>query len=261
MRRSSCICSNPGTGVSWSTPGAMIRRRHTPIINRYRGLPNSILSQCLRRSTSIHSTHSPVTFKSGHFFGQHYDADISLVDACLATTATPIVLPLARFTMDGSLRTFIDGGLWANSPIVLSLIEALQINGDRPIEMISIGTCAPARGRYVPKGEGWGILQWRLGVGALEASLDSQSQAAKYALSFIAPHLRVPVSMVRFHQTAPSSQDGRLMGMDCAHPRSIDVMLELGRNDAEAIYAEVVDERGHLSYVRDIFADLPPVDA
>ncbi len=42
----------------------------------------------------------PVVIKTGHLPTKHRDDAVTLVDACLATSAAPIILPLVQFDMD-----------------------------------------------------------------------------------------------------------------------------------------------------------------
>ena len=45
--------------------------------------------------------HSPRIFKTPHIPSKNRDNDLSVVDACLASSAAPIYLPLASITEDG----------------------------------------------------------------------------------------------------------------------------------------------------------------
>lgn len=206
-------------------------------------------------------SHAPVVIKSGHFKDKHRDDSVLLVDACLATTAAPIVLPLARVPIDGIERTFVDGGLWANSPIIIALVEALQLCDKRPIEIVSVGTCSPPEGRYVAPSKSWGLGDWKFGVGAIEASLDAQAHAARHAFHMLTPFLKIPVSLVRLHQTAPPADYVSRMGLDRADEEAIDIMLQLGTRDAETIYSEMTRFNGPLAFLKDALANLPPIES
>ena len=68
------------------------------------------------------------------------DDNYPLVDVCMATTAAPIYRSLAAIddpnTSSGPQQVFADGGLWANNPIMVGLVDALTIaTPDRPIEI------------------------------------------------------------------------------------------------------------------------------
>jgi len=68
--------------------------------------------------------------------------DISAVDAALASSAAPTYFDEVKFDGPIALETFLDGGVWANNPILPALAEAvryLKIPLDR-IDVLSIGT-------------------------------------------------------------------------------------------------------------------------
>lgn len=68
--------------------------------------------------------------------------NISAVEAALASSAAPTYFDEATFDGPIALETFLDGGVWANNPILPALAEAvryLKIPLDR-IDVLSIGT-------------------------------------------------------------------------------------------------------------------------
>ena len=80
--------------------------------------------------------HAPWVFKTNHLLRlKGRDDAYRLVDVCLATTAAPIYRSLAEIsnTHGEGTRTFADGGLWANSPTIVGLLDALDMSepGDR----------------------------------------------------------------------------------------------------------------------------------
>jgi hypothetical protein len=148
--------------------------------------------------------HAPLVIKTGHLDGKHRDDAVTLVDACLATSAAAIVLPLAQITIDGQMRTTTDGGLWANSPILVGLIEAMNACGGCDVEILSVGTCPPPVGTFAAKGAiRRGLPGWRFGVGIIEAALDVQSSAARFAFDQLRTHLRVAAHLATFRLDLP----------------------------------------------------------
>ena len=79
------------------------------------------------------------------------DENYPLVDICIATSAAPIYRSLAAIddpdTSGGPKQIFADGGLWANNPILVGLVDALTVAApDRPIEIFSAwNLSAPGR--------------------------------------------------------------------------------------------------------------------
>jgi patatin-like phospholipase/acyl hydrolase len=78
-------------------------------------------------------------FKTPHLPGNNYHGDLLAVDAALATSAAPTYFP--AHTIKG-LGTFIDGGLWANCPAIVGVVEALDFLGQAPeqVRMLSLST-------------------------------------------------------------------------------------------------------------------------
>lgn len=76
-------------------------------------------------------------FMSG-YFGRAHASDATLKAVCLATAAAPTYFDAAQ--VDG--RPMLDGGLAANNPDVVTLLELLRLDPSRlaRIELLSIGT-------------------------------------------------------------------------------------------------------------------------
>jgi len=77
------------------------------------------------------STHRSWVFKTPHMPGtNHRDDQFKLVEVCLASSAAPIYRSLALLPAhDGSpgSHVFADGGLWANNPVLVGMIDALEL--------------------------------------------------------------------------------------------------------------------------------------
>jgi hypothetical protein len=78
-------------------------------------------------------------FKTPHHPNYSYNADLPAVDVALATAAAPTYFPAHEVP---GLGTFIDGGLWANCPAMVGLVEALDFLGQKPeqVRMLSLST-------------------------------------------------------------------------------------------------------------------------
>jgi patatin-like phospholipase/acyl hydrolase len=93
------------------------------------------------------ATQKSWVFKTPHTQTKRRDEGYRVVDVCLATSAAPMFLPIASIPDPDDrshLRTLVDGGLWANNPVLIGMIEALEVAGaGQSIEILSVGTCAP----------------------------------------------------------------------------------------------------------------------
>ena len=89
-------------------------------------------------------------FKTPHLANtRHRDDGYRLVDVCLATTAAPVYRSMTRIENPDTLghHVFVDGGLWANNPVLVGLIEAVELTKPRDrIEIFCLGTCPRPEG-------------------------------------------------------------------------------------------------------------------
>lgn len=78
-------------------------------------------------------------FKTAHSSRFKQDYKYSAVDVALATSAAPTYFPAF---IHNSGVSFIDGGVWANSPVMVGIVEAVSVLKNRieDIELLSIGT-------------------------------------------------------------------------------------------------------------------------
>lgn len=69
----------------------------------------------------------------------NHDADLLAVDAAMASCAAPVFFPPVR--PEGEERTYVDGGIWANTPSLLAVMHAHHLAGIRfsDIRLVSIG--------------------------------------------------------------------------------------------------------------------------
>lgn len=99
-----------------------------------------------------------VVFKTPHLGDANTrDWRFPIVDIALATSAAPIYFPHATITPGSA---YVDGGLWANNPVLVALAEAMQIRGSLDdVQVLSIGT---GRGRYshFPQSAENGVAWW-----------------------------------------------------------------------------------------------------
>jgi uncharacterized protein len=183
-------------------------------------------------------------FKTAHNAIKNYDVNLKLVDACMATSAAPLFLPLAVLPnpqMPESEEVYADGGLAVNNPVLIGLIEALQLVGktNRPIEIFSVGTCAAPEGAVVPRSEAdRGLAQWKVGAKALGLSMNAQASAANFAASYLANwftnHSQTSVKVIRFPEAHRSEAHMQFLKMDNATEPCCQAFMQFGNDDAMA---------------------------
>src|SRR3546814_6772795 len=108
------------------------------------------------------------------------------VQTCLvrSTSAAPVYRSLAAVDhSDGGAsagyNVFADGGLWANNPVLVGLIDALEMTRpDQKIEIFCLGTCPRPAGEQLARSDlHRGLVQWRFGGLAASLSIDAQEFA------------------------------------------------------------------------------------
>ena len=169
----------------------------------------------------------------------------SLVDVCMATAAAPLIFPLVLTAAPDNPQRLIactDGGLWANSPVLIALLEAMKLHGGRPIQIVVIGSTGLSGDVEVNPGEeNWGLMDWTMNLRLLELAMETQSQGHYQTARALIPYLKVehtPV-IVRLPYSFPSAEDVPLFGLDKAHPKALDAMQAKGREDAVEIYKKM----------------------
>lgn len=99
--------------------------------------------------------------------------DFRLVDLARATTAAPAFFPPVRITSTrGREYWCVDGGIYANAPVLQALTEVRDRFGvDRPIELVSVGPGGRPPQISVEQARQWGGISW------LKPVFDVQVQA------------------------------------------------------------------------------------
>ncbi|MYB31429.1 MAG: patatin-like phospholipase family protein [Acidobacteria bacterium] len=209
------------------------------------------------------SDHRARVFKTPHLANsRHRDDDYTLVDICLASTAAPIYRSMARVQVPGSDQDeiFLDGGLWANSPVLVGLIDALEMTtvGDR-IEVYSLGTSAPPKGEPTERDNvNRGVFKWRFGGGVINISLDAQQFASHHMARMLSRHLRRECTVIRFpHAEIPSGSAAHfdLDATDETSLRAMEAQAQSDVNETLSRSGDASDSPGRL--VHQLFQDLP----
>ena len=99
----------------------------------------------------------PVIYKTPHHPDYKMDQHKSMVDIALHTTAAPSIFPAVK---DDSF-VMIDGGIWANNPVMNALVDAL-VCFDVPRENIRILSIGTGEGTFslTEKTQNGGAKQW-----------------------------------------------------------------------------------------------------
>lgn len=175
-------------------------------------------------------TSSPMLFKTDHNQELTRDGNTLMRDVALATSAAPFYLPVAH-AADALGGQFVDGGLWANNPAFLGLVEAFRffVGPGKPyrrVRILSIPTPTAPVGRVVRRHRG--LAAARDSREIIEVALDVQQKSVHHAINLLLPALCAPVVYTRIPSPALTPEQACHITLDCATPEAIETLRHLG---------------------------------
>jgi patatin-like phospholipase/acyl hydrolase len=158
-------------------------------------------------------------FKTAHDRRFVNDIDLPAVDVALATSAAPTYFAAAAA---GQYGKFVDGGVWANCPAMVGLVEAISFLGVSltEISLLSIGTTAAPFS--IANNTQASALKWNLGL--INLMFEAQMESAAKQAGLL---LQGRMHRINFQATA-----GRF-SLDNASARVIDDLTNIGVNEAQ----------------------------
>jgi predicted acylesterase/phospholipase RssA len=204
-------------------------------------------------------------FKTAHGPRLTRDNHYKLVDACMASAAAPIYFPLHGVGSPepgvSATTWFVDGGLWANDPVLIGLAEALEFApADRPIHILSVGTGGAPKAKPITKQESKrGILGWKGGVDIVGMSLDAQASVVPYLASRFAKSMGGRVTMHRLADPISGTEEAGYLALDAAGDKSLNLLESMAQRATDLNYSALttgkVDEATSRA-IRDMFSNL-----
>lgn len=171
---------------------------------------------------------APQLFKTAHNPNFSMDANRTLVDVAMSTSAAPTYFPLHRT----SFGDMVDGGLVANHPGLFAAVEARKFLGilEKQMHMLHVGTMSTG-----PTTSGkeldFGIRQWLVPKPRLiELILASQEKSTDFIMGFMLGE--------RYHSIdkPPSKEQIDTIGLDVFNEKASNVLLQ----SAEAAFQDAV---------------------
>lgn len=194
------------------------------------------------------TTGQPTVFKKP--FKEYYrDATIKMVDVALATSAAPTFSPIAKLDYPDLKGLFVDGGVWANSPALCGILEALDhfVGQEKPYgsyRVLSIASIAAPNGWGLDNKRRLPFLKW--GNRLFQTSLDGQSYFSNLFAEKIVATTSPPGKYVRIPSPLQLSKEHlKDLDMDKAGQVSIDTLISLG-NTQGTLYTTTPEYRQHL---------------
>ncbi len=184
------------------------------------------------------SQHRSWVFKTPHLpTTNHRDDGYRMVDVCMATSAAPVYRAMASIEHWSGAKgsyVFVDGGLWANNPVLVGLLDALQMAPpERPIEIFSLGSCPLPAGEQVPDGAlNRGFTGWKFGSEAASLSIAAQEFAFDNMARLLAPRLGRPCTVIRFPRQQVPAALMPFLGLDDTRKVAIKALVNQARTDA-----------------------------
>lgn len=187
------------------------------------------------------SQHRSWVFKTPHLSNTNRrDDGCRLVDVCLATSAAPVYRSLAAVDhSDGGAsagyNVFADGGLWANNPVLVGLIDALEMTRpDQKIEIFCLGTCPRPAGEQLARSDlHRGLVQWRFGGLAASLSIDAQEFAYDNMARMLAKHVDRRCEILRFPRDQIPAALMPYLDLDDTRPAAVEALINQARTDAD----------------------------
>jgi patatin-like phospholipase/acyl hydrolase len=158
--------------------------------------------------------------KTAHHVRFKYDIDALAVDVALATSAAPTYFAAARFPTHQD-ASYVDGGVWANSPVLVGVVEAVGFLAVAlsDIDVLSIGcTSTPFN---IAKRASAGLVQWNAGL--VELMFEGQMEAALAEAKLLLGG--------RLHRIDVVAKEGEFT-LDDARAEKIRRLINLGRGEA-----------------------------
>jgi len=125
-------------------------------------------------------------FKTAHDPRVLEDFQRRAVDVARATSAAPTYLPMYLSSWG---QRFLDGGIWANCPSTVAILEATGVLGIplADIKLLSIGTTTPAYS-VEKSAVGGGVVQYGFGASIIDLLLRAQAAAAWAQTTLLTAH-------------------------------------------------------------------------
>ena len=210
------------------------------------------------------SRHRAWVFKTPHLSNsRHRDDGYRLVDVCLASTAAPIYRSMARVRNPDTPghHVFVDGGLWANNPVLIGLLDALQMTepGGR-IEIFCLGTSPRAEGELISDSQlSRGLMGWKFGGDAMALSLEAQGFAFDNMARMLTPHLDRHCRILRFPYGGVSADLMKYWDLDETSTNGMDALVAQAQTDVYKTLSRCGDRADTDGQLLDtLLSELPP---
>lgn len=170
-------------------------------------------------------------------------------DVALATSAAPTFFPMAEIPYyDG--KQFIDGGVWANNPTLMGLIEALRffVGKNKPFDsarILSISSLSITGGKPTGLKRERSFYDWKNDL--FETSMTGQSLFSHYFMEQIHNLSEIPIHYFRIPSADISREQEDHIKLDVATPNALK-LINGKANDMGTIYKKKAEIAAFFKY-------------
>lgn len=166
------------------------------------------------------------------------DGKLFMTDIALATSAAPTYFPI--FSLPGISKDFVvDGGMWANNPSLIGVMEALlYFVGDNKeyekIDLLSLGNLNVDEGWNISAKRTASLIQWNKKLIDLPMACNSKGieYIMKFGENYNLFHLNNYVRIVGKNMT---NNHRNIFDLDNAEPKILNVIKEIAYTDANEL--------------------------
>lgn len=171
-----------------------------------------------------------VVFKTRHHEDYINDFTVPAWNVAMSTSSAPVYFPI--FTGNNGIG-FIDGGLWANNPVVVGIAEAIKLGCPlHAIKVLSIGTGGHVNYKSSAKGQWAGLLKWRFGI--IEWTYQMQSVGYHNIASYLCKD-----NYIRIDKKLPADKRGFFKRFKLDEHRDVDDLIAFSRDVGKETFRRV----------------------
>jgi len=183
----------------------------------------------------------PIVFKYDHT-DRDRDNGAKMVDIALATSSAPTYFPMAEIPYYDN-KQFIDGGVWANNPTLVGLLEALTffVGKDKEyskLSILSISSLSLTGGKPTGLKRERSFLNW--GNDLVETSFTGQSYFSNFFMEKIKTISNIEIKYERIPSVNISSDQESLIQLDVATKDALNLIKGKGKDQAD-IYKKRIE--------------------
>jgi patatin-like phospholipase/acyl hydrolase len=162
------------------------------------------------------------------------DNKIKYVDIALATSAAPTYFPICE--IDALNKQYIDGGLWANNPSLVGLMEALchfvgKNKEYNSVQILSISSLDNHKGNPIIKKKNRSALNWNRDL--LNPFFAGQAHFTHNCLILLQKHSDINIDYIRIPSVELNAKQLKQVGMDKTTKEGLKFMRGQGQSQAD----------------------------